>query len=98
MLNFSNLKNIVLLILLLISIFFVYLLFISHKNTPVIQDIGNITIDDFISEQSLISNENYVEDEEVELNFNYKLISAKAKYIFDCRNSIKNRKKNYFKV
>ena len=65
MLNFSNLKNIVLLILLLITIFFVYLLFISHKNTPVIQDIGNITIDDFISEQSLISNENYVEDEEL---------------------------------
>ena len=53
MLNFSNLKNIVLLILLLISIFFVYLLFISHKNTPVIQDIGNITIDDFISDKEL---------------------------------------------
>ena len=78
MLNFSNLKNIVLLILLLISIFFVYLLYISHKNTPVIQDIGNITIDDFISEQSLISNENYVEDEEVELNFNYKLIGIRS--------------------
>ena len=78
MLNFSNLKNIVLLILLLISIFFVYLLFISHKNTPVIHDIGNITIDDFISEQSLISNENYVEDEEIELNFNYKLIGIRS--------------------
>ncbi|MGB1067645.1 MAG: hypothetical protein ACPGYH_02075 [Gammaproteobacteria bacterium] len=78
MLNFSNLKNIVLLILLLISIFFVYLLFISHKNTPVIQDIGNITIDDFISEQSLISNENYVEDEELELSFNYKLIGIRS--------------------
>ena len=78
MLNFSNLKNIVLLILLLISIFFVYLLFISHKNTPVIQDIGNVTIDDFISEQSLISNENYVEDEELELSFNYKLIGIRS--------------------
>ena len=78
MLNFSNLKNIVLLILLLISIFFIYLLFISHKNTPVIQDIGNITIDDFISEQSLISNENYVEDEELELSFNYKLIGIRS--------------------
>ncbi len=78
MLNFSNLKNIVLLILLLISIFFVYLLFISHKNTPVIQDIGNITIDDFISEQSLMTNENFVEDEEVELNFNYKLIGIRS--------------------
>ena len=78
MLNFSNLKNIVLLILLLISIFFVYLLFISHKNTPVIQDIGNITIDDFILEQSLMTNENFVEDEEVELNFNYKLIGIRS--------------------
>jgi len=30
--------------------------------------------------------------------FNYKLISQKAKYIFDSRNTIKNRSKNYFKV
>lgn len=30
--------------------------------------------------------------------FNYNLISKKAKYLFDCRNSIKNRTKNYFKV
>ena len=78
MLNFSILKNIVLLILLLISIFFVYLLFVSHKNAPVIQNIGNITIDDFISEQPLISDENYVADEEVNLNFNYKLIGIRS--------------------
>ena len=78
MLNFSNLKNIVLLILLLISIFFVYLLFVSHKNAPVIQNIDNITIDDFISEQPLISNENYVADEEVDFNFNYKLIGIRS--------------------
>ena len=78
MLNFSILKNIVLLILLLISIFFVYLLFVSYKNTPVVQDIGNITIDDFISEQPLISDENYVADEEVNLNFNYKLIGIRS--------------------
>ena len=30
--------------------------------------------------------------------FNYKLISDNAEYIFDCRNSIKNRIKNYYKV
>jgi UDP-N-acetyl-D-glucosamine dehydrogenase len=30
--------------------------------------------------------------------FNYKLISQKAKYIFDSRNVIKNRTKNYFKT
>ena len=30
--------------------------------------------------------------------FNYELISKNAKYIFDARNVIKNRKKNYFKV
>ena len=78
MLNFSILKNIVLLILLLISIFFVYLLFVSHKNAPVIQNIDNITIDDFISEQPLISDENYVADEEVNLNFNYKLIGIRS--------------------
>jgi|TARA_B110000259_G_scaffold187759_1_gene243199 UDP-N-acetyl-D-glucosamine dehydrogenase len=30
--------------------------------------------------------------------FNYNLISKKAMYLFDSRNSIKNRKKNYFKV
>ena len=78
MLNFSNLKNIVLLILLLISIFFVYLLFVSHKNAPVIQNIDNITIDDFILEQPLISDENYVADEEVNLNFNYKLIGIRS--------------------
>ena len=30
--------------------------------------------------------------------FNYKLISQKAKYIFDSRNVIKNRTKNYFKI
>lgn len=30
--------------------------------------------------------------------FNYNLISKKAKYIFDCRNVIKNRRLNYFKV
>ena len=30
--------------------------------------------------------------------FNYNLISSKAKYLFDCRNSIKNRKDNYYKI
>ncbi len=30
--------------------------------------------------------------------FNYKLISEKSKYLFDCRNSVNNRKKNYFKL
>lgn len=30
--------------------------------------------------------------------FNYSLITKKAKYIFDSRNVIKNREKNYFKV
>jgi UDP-N-acetyl-D-glucosamine dehydrogenase len=30
--------------------------------------------------------------------FNYKLIAKSAKYLFDARNVIKNRKKNYFKV
>ena len=30
--------------------------------------------------------------------FNYKLISQKAQYIFDSRNVIKNRTKNYFKT
>ena len=30
--------------------------------------------------------------------FNYKLISQNAKYIFDSRNVIKNRTKNYFKT
>ena len=30
--------------------------------------------------------------------FNYDLISKKALYLFDSRNIIKNRKKNYFKV
>ena len=29
---------------------------------------------------------------------NYKLLSAKAKYIFDTRNTLKNRSKNYFKI
>ena len=78
MINFNFLKNIVLIILVLMSIFFVYLLFVSYKNTPVVQDIGNITIDDFISEQPLISDENYVADEEVNLNFNYKLIGIRS--------------------
>ena len=55
------------------SIFFVYLLFVSYKNTPVVQDIGNITIDDFISEQPLISDENYVADELIEIEFNQDL-------------------------
>ena len=30
--------------------------------------------------------------------FNYNLITKEAKYLFDCRNVIKNRKKNYYKV
>ena len=30
--------------------------------------------------------------------FNYNMISKEAKYIFDARNVIKKRKKNYFKV
>ena len=60
MLNFKFLKNTVLILLSLISIFFAYLLFVSYKNTPVIENIGNITIEEFISEQSLISDENYV--------------------------------------
>ena len=77
MLNFKFLKNTVLILLSLISIFFVYLLFESYKNTPVIEDIGNITIDEFISEQSLISDENYVADELIEIDFNYKLIGIR---------------------
>lgn len=30
--------------------------------------------------------------------FNYNLIAKEAKYLFDCRNAVKNRKKNYYKV
>ena len=78
MLNFKILKNIVLILLLLLSIFFVYLLFVSYKNTPVIEDIGNMTIEEFISEQPLISNENYVEDELIEVDFSYKLIGIRS--------------------
>ena len=78
MLNFKFLKNTVLILLSLISIFFVYLLFESYKNTPVIEDIGNITIEEFISEQSLISDENYVADELIEIDFNYKLIGIRS--------------------
>ena len=77
MLNFKFLKNTVLILLSLISIFFVYLLFVSNRNTPVIENIGNITIDEFISEQSLISDENYVADELIEIDFNYKLIGIR---------------------
>lgn len=78
MLNFKILKNTLLLLLLLLSTFLVYLLFLSYKNTPDIKEIGNINIDDFISEQSLITKENYVSDEEVEINFNYKLIGIRS--------------------
>lgn len=78
MLNFKFLKNTVLILLSLISIFFVYLLFVSYKNTPVIENIGNITIEEFISEQSSISNENYVADELIEIDFNYKLIGIRS--------------------
>ena len=78
MLNFKVLKNIILFLFLLISTFLVYLLFLSYKNTPVIKEIGNIKIDDFVSEQSLISNDSYVSDEEIEINFNYKLIGIRS--------------------
>ena len=78
MLNFKILKNTFLLLLLLLSTFLVYLLFLSYKNTPVIKEIGNINIDNFVSEQSLISNENYVSNEEIEINFNYKLIGIRS--------------------
>ncbi|NCV45967.1 MAG: hypothetical protein EBW62_03435 [Proteobacteria bacterium] len=78
MLNFKFLKNTVLILLSLICIFFAYLLFVSYKNTPVIEDIGNITIEEFISEQSLISDENYVADELIEIDFNYKLIGIRS--------------------
>ena len=78
MLNFKVLKNIILFLFLLISTFLVYLLFLSYKNTPVIKEIGNINIDDFVSEQSLISNDSYVSDEEIEINFNYKLIGIRS--------------------
>lgn len=78
MLNFKILKNTFLLLLLLLSTFLVYLLFLSYKNTPVIKEIGNINIDDFVSLQSLITNENYVSDEEIEINFNYKLIGIRS--------------------
>ena len=78
MLNFKFLKNTFLILLSLISIFFAYLLFGSYKNTPVIEDIGNITIEKFILEQSLISDENYVADELIEIDFNYKLIGIRS--------------------
>ena len=78
MLNFKILKNTFLVLLLSISIFFAYLLFLSYKNTPVIVDIGNITIEEFISEQSLIRDENYVADELIDIDFNYKLIGIRS--------------------
>ena len=78
MLNFKILKNTFLVLLLSISIFFAYLLFLSYKNTPVIADIGNISIEEFISEQSLISDENYVADELIDIDFNYKLIGIRS--------------------
>jgi len=78
MFNFKTLKNTVLLFLLLLCIFFAYLLFLSYKNTPVIKEIGNINIDDFVTEKTLINNENYVLDKEIEINFNYKLIGIRS--------------------
>ena len=78
MLNFKTLKNTVLLFLLLLCIFFAYLLFLSYINTPVIKEIGNINIDDFVTEKTLINNENYVLDKEIEINFNYKLIGIRS--------------------
>ena len=78
MLNFKTLKNTVLLFLLLLCIFLAYLLFLSYKNTPVIKEIANINIDDFVTEKTLINNENYVLDKEIEINFNYKLIGIRS--------------------
>ena len=78
MLNFKTLKNTFLFFLLLLCIFLAYLLFLSYKNTPVIKEIANINIDDFVTEKTLINNENYVLDKEIEINFNYKLIGIRS--------------------
>jgi hypothetical protein len=78
MLNFKNLKSIIMIILIVPGIYLAILFFNSFSNQPDIKDIGIIKFDDIISDQSLTKSQELIVGNQSDANFDYKLIGIRS--------------------
>src|SRR5210317_1660960 len=77
MLNFKILKYLLLFLLFIPGLYLSIMLFNSFVNQPQIIKIGNIKIDDIISENSLKVNQEIITDNQNGEGFSYKLIGIR---------------------
>lgn len=78
MLNFKILKYLLLFLLFIPGLYLSIMLFNSFINQPQIIKIGNIKIDDIISENSLKVNQEIITDNQNGEDFSYKLIGIRS--------------------
>ena len=78
MLNFKNLKSIIMIILIVPGLYLAILFVNSLSNQPGIKDIGNIKFNDIISDRSLTKSQELIVDNQSDVNFDYKLIGIRS--------------------
>ena len=78
MLNFKNLKSIIMIILIVPGLYLVILFVNSLSNQPDIKDIGTIKFNDIISDRSLTKSQELIVDNQSDVNFDYKLIGIRS--------------------
>ena len=78
MLNFKNLKSIIMIILIFPGLYLAILFVNSLSNQPDIKDIGTIKFNDIISDRSLTKSQELIVDNQSDVNFDYKLIGIRS--------------------
>ena len=78
MLNFKNLKSIIMIILIVPGLYLAILFVNSLSNQPDIKDIGTIKFNDIISDRSLTKSQELIVDNQSDVNFDYKLIGIRS--------------------
>ena len=78
MLNFKNLKSIIMIILIVPGLYLAILFVNSLSNQPDIKDIGTIKFNDIISDRSLTKSQELMVDNQSDVNFDYKLIGIRS--------------------
>ena len=78
MLNFKNLKSIIMIILIVPGLYLAILFVNSLNNQPDIKDIGTIKFNDIISDRSLTKSQELIVDNQSDVNFDYKLIGIRS--------------------
>jgi len=78
MLNFKNLKSIIMIILIVPGLYLAILFVNSLNNQPDIKDIGIIKFDDIIANESLTKSQELILDNQSDVDFDYKLIGIRS--------------------